>query len=414
MPTQRNIVYVASASHYFAHFLELVVPAMTMFIAHDIGMDANAVIATGFYLYLLFGVMSLPWGYFADKHSCSLMLALASLIAGVAALVASSAPDLSTLTFALAFVGVGIAAAHPAGMALITKTSETPGRDLGTYGVWGNVGIVTAPLIGGIVSYIAGWRFSLIAAGIGSLILSYFAFQIVKHETSLGNKEQAAEVDKTGNGNLKEFLLLCIILVLVGLIYRGNMVTLPIYLEENGGELLAALQSSSLIQTLQQIVSGKGNTVQTFAASILLSIIVCGGIVGQIIGGYLADKYDLRFGYFIFIAASIPLLFAISQAEGLGLAVAACLFLLFSLGLQPIENSLIARLSPQSLRSRAYGTKFVLVFGLGSVSVWGVTACREALTTAHVFSVLASLQCILVLLFLLFFGLPRVVKKALD
>ncbi len=75
------IVSVVSAPHYLAHFLELLIPSMTMFIARDFGMDTDAVIAVGFFLYLLYGVLSLPWGYLADKYSCSLVLGVASAIA---------------------------------------------------------------------------------------------------------------------------------------------------------------------------------------------------------------------------------------------------------------------------------------------------------------------------------------------
>ena len=44
-------------------------------------------------------------------------------------------------------------------------------------------------------------------------------------------------------------------------------------------------------------------------------------------------------------------------------------YLFFSLGMQPIENSLVARMTPNHLRSLAYGLKFILVLGMGAFAV---------------------------------------------
>ena len=41
----------------------------------------------------------------------------------------------------------------------------------------------------------------------------------------------------------------------------------------------------------------------------------------------------------------------------------------FLLGMQPLENTLVAGLTPVRMRSSAYGMKFILTFGVGAVSV---------------------------------------------
>jgi hypothetical protein len=52
-----------------------------------------------------------------------------------------------------------------------------------------------------------------------------------------------------------------------------------------------------------------------------------------------------------------------------GLFFAAALFAFFALGMQPIENSLFAQLTPDRWRSTAYGLKFTLTFGIGASAV---------------------------------------------
>ena len=51
------------------------------------------------------------------------------------------------------------------------------------------------------------------------------------------------------------------------------------------------------------------------------------------------------------------------------LFLAMGIYLLFTLGMQSIENSLISRLTPDRWRSTAFGLKFILTFGIGALGV---------------------------------------------
>jgi len=44
--------------------------------------------------------------------------------------------------------------------------------------------------------------------------------------------------------------------------------------------------------------------------------------------------------------------------------------------MQPIENSLVARFTPERWRSTSHGVKFVLNFGVGATAVYAVTAVQ--------------------------------------
>jgi hypothetical protein len=57
---------------------------------------------------------------------------------------------------------------------------------------------------------------------------------------------------------------------------------------------------------------------------------------------------------------------------GLPLIATTAVFVFFSLGMQPIENSLFYACAPPRWRATAYGLKFVLTFGVGSLAVWMV------------------------------------------
>ena len=96
------------------------------------------------------------------------------------------------------------------------------------------------------------------------------------------------------------------------------------------------------------------------------------GLLGQYLGGILADRRELRGSYLAFHVASVPLLIAIAWNTGVPLFVASAMYVFFALGMQPIENSLFAALTPERWRSTAYGIKFTLTFGIGSTAVWMV------------------------------------------
>ena len=86
----------------------------------------------------------------------------------------------------------------------------------------------------------------------------------------------------------------------------------------------------------------------------------------------MADRFDLRWAYLTFFVSALPFLLLMTMLQGLPLVVVAGGFVLFSLGMQPIENSLVAVLSPPRWRSVTYGVKFTLVFGAGSLAVYMV------------------------------------------
>src|SRR5690606_36870016 len=71
-----------------------------------------------------------------------------------------------------------------------------------------------------------------------------------------------------------------------------------------------------------------------------------------------------------FHLCSLPALLAMTLLAGWPLVASAGLFVFFSLGMQPIENSLLAHYTPPRRRATIYGIKALCVFGVGSLAVW--------------------------------------------
>ncbi|MGD8470741.1 MAG: hypothetical protein PVJ82_05075, partial [Desulfobacteraceae bacterium] len=67
------------------------------------------------------------------------------------------------------------------------------------------------------------------------------------------------------------------------------------------------------------------------------------------------------------------------------------IFFFFLLGMQPIENTLIARFAPKRFHHSAFGAKFVLTFGVGALAVKMVAAIESAYDVKTIFFLLALL-----------------------
>lgn len=114
-----------------------------------------------------------------------------------------------------------------------------------------------------------------------------------------------------------------------------------------------------------------GDTIGTsaLAAGTLVSIVFGVGALGQIAGGYLADRYDERLLYPIGYALQCGLLLLAAMTLSPLLVVVMAVAMTVQTGSQPIENCLLARYTPEAFRATVYGLKFVLALGLSALGV---------------------------------------------
>ncbi|MCC6220661.1 MAG: MFS transporter [Deltaproteobacteria bacterium] len=384
----KKVVAITGIAHFFAHFFELIFPAMTMYIARDLNVDVNAVIQAGFLLYLLYGVLALPWGYLADKVGANAALGIGLLIASLGSVLAGCSYTIPSLVLCLSAIGVGIASVHPTAMALISYSIPQRGKALGLFGIWGQFGMLLAPLVGGIVGYYFGWRVILIGSGLVGIPAGLITIMLkASHVKAI--KENEAEL-VCGVRSAKCFAVLCIAIVLAGIVYRGSIVTIPVYFEQRAWGI-----THGLLETVSSLnlfdIPAVGEKEKTLGATILMSVMFIIGMCGQRIGGYAADRFDLRLAYLGFFVPAIPVSIAMAYFSDWSLVLASSLFIGLTLGVQPIESSLVAILSPVSKRASAYGVKFVLGLGVGAFAVWLVTFSRSLWGISSVYVVLAAI-----------------------
>jgi MFS family permease len=365
-PNEKKILIFTSAAHYLTHLFVLVFPALVMPISRDFSMEPAAVITIGFPMYLCYGLLAIPWGYLSDRIDPRRMMGAGMITAGIGFAACGLAESTGQLTLCLGLIGVGCSAYHPSGLALLSKGIRVRGRAMGINGLWGNFGIASAPLVAGVLTYAVGWKSALLAFGLLGVLVGFACFAV---PFSIGRGDLQRGSSVAGRQAVTLFLILCGAMVFSGLMYRGYTIILPTFFESK----LVGL--GGLASFFESAVAGTRAAPDT--RTLLATLITCGvyliGMIGQLIGGRVADRFELRWAYLVFFACAVPFLVSLRFVEGPLLIVLAGCFILFSLGMQPVENSLVAMLTPPQWRSLSYGVKFTLVFGAGSLAVYFVS-----------------------------------------
>ena len=365
----------------------LVFPAVLLPLSASFGMDMVETLALSFWMYLLFGVTALPWGLLADKIGPRPLLALFHIGAGLCGLLAAFSVS-NPFLFSLSLAGIGLFSGiyHPVGLGWIAKEIKNTSRGMAINGMFGNLGLASAPLLAGTVNYFWGAKAVYIVLAVANFSGLIFLYLVKNGRQMQAVKKTAVEAKST----MAPFLVLLVCMMLGGIVYRAVSVTLPAYFE---------LQNQSLYSAFLNLAGDFGSP--NVFATVITSTIYLVGMAGQYFGGKVGEKIDLGKGYLIFHLITIPASVAMAMTSNIPLIFVAMIHSFFLLGMQPIENTLVARLSPPKLHSTAYGLKFILTFGVGALSVSMVTGVKEAFGFNAVYLVLAGVSSLLVTTILL-------------
>ena len=370
----RRILLNTCYGHFMSHFNMLVFPALVLPLMARLDMPMAQVLSLSFWMYFLFGVTALLWGVLADRFGARPLLTIYFLGSGFASVAAAlwlDSPPL--LSSALAALGFFSGIYHPAGLGLISKEMSRVSIGMGYNGMFGNLGLAMAPLLTGIMNWLWGPQAAYVCLGalnLGGAVL------MVAYPMSLSGA--AAKEKGDGNGILGAFIILLAAMMLGGIVYRGATVILPAYFE---------LKTPLLYQWLTAATQGAFS--QNLVATTITSVIFLIGVLGQFSGGQCADRYDAGTSYLVFFGIAGLAAFGMAVTRDLLLVGLAVIFFFFLLGMQPIENTLVARFAPRRFHHSAFGAKFVLTFGVGSLAVKGVAAIETNFTIETVFICLA-------------------------
>lgn len=379
---ERHILISTCFGHFMCHFNMLVFPAIVIPLMGRLDLPMANVLELSFFMYLLFGLTALPWGITADRIGAKRLFYLMYVGAGASGLCAAFFMDsVIGLTISFACIGVFSGIYHPIGLGLISKEVSRVSMAMGYNGMFGNLGLAMGPLIAGIVNWAWGPSAVYIVVGLvnltGLFLLAGFPL-VVSAKKSIS---KSVGSDKT----FSTFCILLVAMMLGGIVYRGAAVIMPAYFELNMMGFNKILTSST-----------GGNISGNLVATVITSMVFLVGVIAQLVGGKLAETYKPQYCYLVFHLITIPAAFLISAVSDLPLVFCAMIFFFFLLGMQPSENTLVARLSPKKLHHSAYGLKFILTFGVGAMSVKLTGAIESMYGLNTVFPVLGTVSMMIV------------------
>ncbi len=395
---EKKVLLLTCPAHFLTHAFVLLFPALVMPISRDLGIEPAEVLPISFPMYLCYGILAIPWGFLSDRLGAKWALGAGVAVSGIGLVCAGLSGSVGMLMASLALVGVGCSAFHPAGMSLVSKAIRGRGRAMGILALCGSFGIAAAPFMAGGLNFAAGWKVAIIVPGAIGILLGVACF-VVPLTIASQDAQKSTPVERKRAVML--FVVMGAAIIFSGLMYRGYTLILPHFLEAKlpglGGGMADLMGGGAWVTP----------DTATFAATLLASGAYLLGMVGQYIGGKVADRYDLRWSYLMCFVFALPFMVLMSHVGGAFLVGTTGMFVLFAFGMQPIENSLIAVVTPVKWRSVSFGIKFTLLFGIGALAVQLVSWVEGEHGLDAVITLLTALLAVVVALLALLIFVSR-------
>ena len=391
---ERRVVFAATSVHMLTHAYMMIFPTVLVLIANDplLGMKQYFQLGViGTVCYGLFGIGAIPSGMLADRYGSQRMLVICVFASALSSLAAGLSSSLYLFVTAMVFLGLAASIYHPSGLSLISRNVEKRGKAMGIHGVGGNIGLALGPILSGAVAALWGWRSAFILFAVLGFILGVMITRLNTGDVITPGKVMSnSGAGKTGLSSMPLILLLIYInCMLYGLCYRGSMMYFP----------------KHFIQNIHFAFNDVGK------AGFLVSLVAMTGTLGQLLGGILCDRLKKpEYSYLLVFLFSTPLFFTIWLFKDWRLLAISLLFAPFFFAWQPIQNTLIAKYTPQAAHGLSYGVNFLLLMGVGSLAATLGGYITDNLGVASVFAVLGFISSLSLLL--VFYILKTAVSRA--
>ena len=341
-PATRQIAFI-NAAHLITHYCLLILPTAVLTMAvrgGAFGPDYGPILQLATGGFVLYGLLSLPQGWLAQKFGRKTLMTAFFLGAGASLVAAGLSDSPLALMLALGSVGVFASIYHPIGTAMLVEAAgEKVGKTIGLNGVFGNIGVATAPVITAFLAVQGGWRVAFIVPGVICLGLG-LAWSRTKFHTGEIRRGARPFPAIPPAAVRRAVIVLLMIATVSGLVFNAFTLLLPKLMAER--------------------LAGDASLVKLAGLAAFLATI-CGAAT-QLTVGRLIDRTTLKRAFLPLALLLAPALLALSYAQGwvvLPIAglVAAALF-----GQVTVNETMTARYISPALRARMYSVRFFVGF----------------------------------------------------
>jgi len=385
-------ILFSGIGHFYAHLFPMLYFTIILGLQTEFPMTHGELTALATIGVALYGLAALPAGWLGDRWSSIGMMVVFFIGVGASAVLTSFADSPFTLTLGLSAIGLFGAIYHPVGIAWLVANAEKKGIALGLNGIFGAAGMAFASLIASGLMEGFSWRAAFMVPGLLSIITGLvlaFAWRKDWVRDAHSDRSKAPEAKK--NEGTRVLLILAFTLLCGGFIHQA---------------LAAFIPKLFTLRTTTEVWSDNGTTDIAFIVTVVYGM----AALANFVGGWLSDRYDLKWVYIACLGLLSPALFFAASSIEFPLVGFITLALFVQIGSLPAENIMIAHHTQPQWRGLVFGAKFVLGFGLASLAlpVTGYMFDRDG----HYINTLLMMAILAVLPFAAAFFLPSQEKQA--
>jgi MFS transporter, Spinster family, sphingosine-1-phosphate transporter len=374
----------------------------------DLGLTSLEEGLLGSSFLFVYALATLPLGVWADRSMRKNIVSMCVALWSIATVFAGLARNFGQIFVARSVLGIGEAGYAPASLSLLGDffSKEHRGRVLSYWSMGTLIGAAIGFTMGGLIADRFGWRWAFYVVGIPGLICAFLAWRMAEpargafeQEGEPSNTDRAETVSTVHGGIGKDFW---------GTIKK--LTRIPTYWVLVGALIFSFFTIGGTSFWLPTYIVTEFNLKVGTAGIVSGVVLVTGGLLGTVVGGWLADTLQKRRPEGRLLVATAGLLIGAPLAliglfmHSLGLFIAvfilACILLNFCTG--PL-NAVIQDVIAPNMRSTAIGLALLLAHLLGDAAspliigaIAGKIPLGVALTaTAPTSLFIAGLICLL-------------------
>jgi len=350
---------------------------------------------------IVYAVAALPLGVWADRGIRKNIVALCVGMWSVATALAGFTQNLVQLFSVRSILGIGEAGYAPASLSLLGDffSKASRGRVLSFWSIGTLVGAAIGVALGGRVADTLGWRWAFYIVGIPGLIIAFLAWRMREPARGVFDSE-SSEVAEVGHGKFgKDFWKIV-----------KSLLRIPTYWILVGALVFSFFTIGGTSFWLTTYLTRDFRLSLTTAGAISGGVLVSSGLIGTILGGWIADFIQKRYpegrlftcmlGFLIGAPLVLIALFIQTLPLFIAIFIVAAISLNFCTG--PL-NAVIQDIIAPNMRATAVGLALLLAHLLGDAAaptIIGLISDHSTLETALIvtaptFLLLAGIVCLL-------------------